>query len=232
MSEIAFVLDANALARIFYDDIGKNNLEKILTHPDSKLFTPEIGIIETVSALLAACNDKMVSQQEYRLAISALYNMIEDGDLTVLSPAQDYIKDCIAILEQYKIQPGKAFNGVDSMYILTSRLIADAFPQNDCTVVFVTSDNYLYNACSEEDSFETFHLWTCDLGCGHTEFIPKKYEKDRPAKYKKCANCGSKVLIEQAKESSNRCPKCGKRCAVCIYNACLSTYKINFEKWS
>lgn len=232
MSEIAIVLDASALARIFYDDIGKNNLEKILAHPTSTLFTPEIGIIETVSALLAACNDNMVSQQEYQLAVSALYNMIEDGDLKVLSPAQDYIKNCIAILEKYKRQPGKAFDGVDSVYILTSRLIADALPQNDVTVVFVTSDNNLYNACIEEDSFEAFHFWTCNLGCGHNEFIPKKYAKDKPAKYETCANCGSQVLIEQAKASTNRCPTCGKHCPICSYDVCPSTYTIDLEKWS
>jgi len=232
MSEIAFLLDASALARIFYDDIGKTNLGNILNYPDSILYTPEIGIIETVSALLAACNSKDISLKEYTLAVSALYNMIEKEELNVLSLTDDYVQDCISILEQYKTKPEKGFNGMDAIYILLSRMIAHTVSGSNVTVVFVTSDTKLYNACQEELSFKTFHFWTCDLGCGHIEHIPKKFDKEKAARYVKCDNCGSQVLVEKAHKSLNRCPTCGKFCPDCTIGVCPSTYSIDFRRWS
>jgi predicted nucleic acid-binding protein len=232
MSEIAFLLDASALARIFYDDIGKTNLENILNYPGSILYTPEIGIIETISALLAACNSEDISIEEYTLAVSTLYNMVDKGELNVLSLTDDYVQDCISILEQYKTKPDKGFNGMDAIYILVSRMIAHTVAGANVTVVFVTSDTKLYNACQEEPSFKTFHFWTCDLGCGHIEHIPKKFAKKKPARYAKCNNCGSQVRIEEDHESSNRCPICGKLCPDCSIDVCPSTYSIDFRRWS
>ena len=66
--EIAFLLDANALARKFYDEIGKNNLQKIFSYPKASFFIPRIGIIETLSALLAAQNQNLISSFEYNAA--------------------------------------------------------------------------------------------------------------------------------------------------------------------
>jgi len=232
MSEIAFLLDASALARIFYDDIGKTSLENILNYPDSTLYTPEIGIIETISALLAACNSEDISLKEYTLAVSTIYNMVEKRELNVLSLTDDYVQDCISILEQYKTKPEKGFNGVDAIYIFLSRMIAHTVSGANVTVVFVTSDVRLYNACQEETSFKTFHFWTCDLGCGHIEHIPKKFAKEKPARYAKCNNCGSQVLVEEAHESPNRCPTCGQLCPDCSIDVCPSAYSIDFRRWS
>lgn len=229
MSEIAFVLDASALARKFYDDLGKTNLDKIFTQLDASFFIPEIGIIETVSALLAACNGGQISLEEYKAAVSVLYKMIEGEDIHVLSPPNNYVKDCISILEQYKRIPGKSFNGVDAIYISLSRSIADNLAPDGISVIFVTSDTKLYNACQEETSFKTFHFWTCNLGCGHTNFIPQKGAKNKAAKYVKCHECKSDVIVTPQVPTPNRCPICGQSCSDCNLKACPSTYEVNLE---
>ena len=90
MSDIAFVLDASALSRKFYDDIGKSNLEKIFSRSDDSFFVPEIGIIETISALLSSVNSQAISLDEYGAAKSALYNMIENNEIYVISPENGF----------------------------------------------------------------------------------------------------------------------------------------------
>lgn len=232
MSDIAFVLDASALSRKFYDDIGKSNLEKIFSRSDDSFFVPEIGIIETISALLSSVNSQAISLDEYGAAKSALYNMIENNEIYVISPENGfYWNECISILEEYKLEPEKSFNGADSIYINSSRKVAETLAPEGIRVIFVTSDNKLYNACKEEDSFDTFHFWTCNFGCGHANVIPVKGAKDTPAKQVKCNNCNSMFEVKPEKISPNTCQECGSHCHECNINICPSTYEIDIDVW-
>lgn len=232
MSEIVFILDASALSRRFYDDIGKRNLDTIFDSPNAAFFTPEIGIIETVSALLAAANAGDISLNEYRAAKSALFNLVNNGDLNVV-PVDDYVSECVSILETYKTIPGKGFNGTDSLYVYLSKTIADELASSsyDKEVVFVTSDRHLFNACKEEASFHTINFWTCDLGCGHEEFIPKKGAKDRLPKHRQCPSCDSQVVVSDAVDSPNTCLTCGGHCPECRHNRCPSTYVLDLTPY-
>lgn len=228
MDNIVFILDACALARKFYNDIGKINLDTVFGIEEAVFIIPEIGIIETISALLAACNEKKITYNEYKLAVSSLFKMINDKQINVIKLKSDYVKDSIAILEKYKVQEGKSFNGIDSIYILLCNEIANQLNDFNRKVIFVTSDNKLYNASLDETNYNTFHFWTCDLGCGHTQLIPKKGMIDTPEKVINCSVCQNKIVVKEEKKSSNTCPICGAHCINCDYTSCVSTFIPSF----
>ena len=228
MSRLCFVLDANAMARRFFDDIGKRNIDAIFNRTNSTYIVPDICIVETCSALLASYNEGIITDIDYQSAKSALFNMIDKGEINVVT-IYDYTKDSISLLEKYKSQPSKGFNGVDAIYILCSKKIADNLANTVAKVIFVTSDNKLYNAAKDESSFESFHFWTCDLGgCTCAPFIPKKNDSDRNAEYKTCDSCGNNIMIKTSYTSPNSCPHCKKHCSDCQYYSCPSSYTHKF----
>ncbi len=226
--EIAFLLDANALARKFYDDIGKNNIQKIFNHPNASFLIPRIGIIETISALLAAQNARQISPSEYNDAKSAISRMIDDGDLIVIESIDDLSDKCIEILEEYKVQEGKSFDGVDSIYIATGREIAESFVNEEISLIFVTSDNPLYRAAKDETTFDTFHFWSCDYGCGHIVVIPKREHKDVEEQTKECPSCGTQIVVKEKFLTKNTCSICRSHCEDCTITKCPSTYTVDF----
>jgi len=229
MNEFVFVLDASALSRRFYDDVGKNNLDKIFNYPNSSYYIPDIGIIETCSALLALENQGLIRHSEYQAAMSAIYTMIDAEELNVIRFTDDFAREAVEILEKYKIQEHKSFNGMDSIYIIVSRRIAEILNGQEVKIVFVTSDTRLYNAAKDENLFDAFHFWTCDLGCGCGTFIPAKSDHDRAPEVKKCEVCGNMLEVRVAKISRNTCNSCNRHCAKCKLEICPSTFSLNFS---
>jgi len=229
MNEIVFILDACALSRRLFNDIGSKNLNEIFNIKNATIYIPEIAVIETISALLSAYNSSHINYNDYLSAKSVLFNMIRNNIIYIISLPVEYVKKSILILEEYKIFPGKSFNGIDSIYILTCRTIVKTLEGTNKKVIFVTSDNKLYNASKDETSYKSFHFWTCDLGCKHIEFIPDKGKKDKPEKVIKCNNCNNNIILEKKFTTNNTCTVCNNHCIECNLLNCISTYIPNFN---
>ncbi|GAX62364.1 oxygen-sensitive ribonucleoside-triphosphate reductase [Candidatus Scalindua japonica] len=106
-------------------------------------------------------------------------------------------------------------------------MIANELIGTDTKIFLITSDQKLYNAAKDESLFETFHFWTCNLGCGHQNHIPAKGAKDRQRENFECKKCGTNTLIRSEFISTNTCPICGNHCSECNYENCVSTYILN-----
>jgi hypothetical protein len=158
--------------------------------------------------------------------------MIADGKLIVIQPIDDLSNICVEVLEEYKVQEGKSFNGVDSIYIATGRGIAGDFTDEGMSFIFITSDNNLYRAAKDEDTFHAFHFWSCNYGCGHVVGIPDRKGKDREEQTKRCPECSNQVVVREGHITRNTCPECGNHCGYCTIEECPSTYTVDFRSIS
>lgn len=153
--------------------------------------------------------------------------MIEEEELIVIS--DDLSQECVEVLEEYKTQEGKSFNGVDVFYIVAGREMSRTLDSKNIRLIFITSDRKLYNAARAEVGFDTFHFWSCDYGCNHVVKIPDKEDKDAEKQTVKCPNCDNQVVVKEQYISSNTCSECSKHCEYCTIEECSSTYTVDFH---
>ena len=208
---IYFVLDACALARIYFPDIGTRNLLQIYNYPDSKILVPHIAYSETISVLISALNQRLIDDNQYRLTKAGLSSDLLSGKILSVEITDVHISASEQLLEKHKRQPGKMkLGGADALYLALALQLASSLQRFGGRVVLVTSDSALYSAALAESGIEAFHFWTCDLGCWcGTVWIPIKGSPQPP-------------------KLSNTCPSCGTTCEPCSVERCLSRYQVSF----
>lgn len=79
-----FVYDANAVARIYFPDIGTYNLKQIAGLPDKAILIPRLAQIESCSAFLEAVDQKHITQREYDFVKKRLNSDIARNILQVV----------------------------------------------------------------------------------------------------------------------------------------------------
>jgi len=208
---IYFVLDACALARIYFPDIGTRNLLQIYDYPGSKIFVPHIAYSETISVLISALNQRLIDDNQYRLTKAGLSSDLLSGKILSVEITDVHISASERLLEKHKRQPGKMkLGGADTLYLALALQLASSLQRFGGRVILVTSDNALYNAALDESDIEAFHFWTCDLGCRcGTVWIPIKGSLQPP-------------------KLSNTCSSCGATCESCGVERCPSGYQVSF----
>lgn len=201
---IVFVLDACALARIYFEDIGAKNMRQIADYPSSVLIVPNLAHCEAVSAMTSALNNRQMDATQYATVKGALAGNFHTGKIRALLVEDDIVTLGTQLLEKHKVRSGKmALGGVDVLYLALALNLARQMKPFGIRTVLTTSDRALYNSALDEPELEAFHFWTCDLGCGCTSIIPIKGQ-------------------------ANSCPQCGRTCAPCRIDLCSSTYQIVF----
>lgn len=205
---ILFVLDACAAARIYFKDIGTKNMRQVYVYPQSLMLVPGIALCEVLSTLISAYNNRVINTAQYKAARAAFEGDLRAGKIRSLNTTPATINLAATLLCKHKIQPGKmGLGGADSLYLATASHLAAAVEEYDCRVVLITADKALYNAAQDESNVESFHFWTCDMGC----------------------DCGVEVIpIKGRPTSPNICPNCGRVCTECRHDLCPSTYQVTF----
>jgi predicted nucleic acid-binding protein len=208
---IYFVLDACALARIYFPDIGTRNLLQIYDYPDSKILIPHLAYSETISVLISALNQHFIDDDQYRLAKARLSSDLLSRKILSVEVTDVHISASGRLLEKHKRQPGRMkLGGADALYLALALQLASSLQHFGGRVILVTSDGALYSAALDEPDIEAFHFWTCDLGCQcGTVWTPIKGAPQPP-------------------KPSNTCSTCGATCDICCEERCPSKYRVSF----
>jgi predicted nucleic acid-binding protein len=201
---MVLVLDACAVARVYFEDIGTRNMLQIYNYPGSVLIVPNFAHCEAVSAMTSALNNHELDVTQYATAKGALAGDFHTGKVRTLLVEDDIVTLGIQLLEKHKVQPGRmALGGADVLYLALALNLSAQMRPFGIRTILVTSDKALYNSAVDEPDLEAFHFWTCDLGCGCTSIIPVKGQ-------------------------ANSCPQCGQTCVLCRVDLCPSTYQVVF----
>ncbi len=205
---ILFVLDACAVARVYFRDIGTRNMRQIYAYPQSQMIVPSVALCEILSTLISAYNNRVLDGTQYRASRAAFEGDLKRGKIRSFNVVPAVIELARELICKHKVQSGKmGLGGADSIYLALALHLARIVKSHGWRVILVTSDGALYNSAMDEPELETFHFWTCDMGC----------------------NCGVEVIPIKGKPiSPNTCPNCGKACPECRYDLCPSRYKVTF----
>jgi len=188
---IFFILDACAIARIYFPDIGTKNRLSIYNYPNSKMLAPNFAYSEAISALISTLNQRLIDQSQYRLAYARLTSDFSTHKIRATRISDAHINLSARLLDKHKMQPGRMrLSGADSIYLAMALRLSMQIKRFNGRVILVISDGALYNSACDESSIEPFHFWTCNLGCG----------------------CGTTII--PIKGDSNSCLSCGKTCAI------------------
>lgn len=205
---ILFVLDACAIARVYFKDIGTRNMRQIYVHPQSQMIVPSVALCEVLSTLISAYNNRVLDETQYRASLAAFEGDLKTGKIRSFNVVPAVIELARDLICKHKVQPGRmGLGGADSIYLALALHLARTVKSYGWRVILVTSDGALYNSAMDESELEAFHFWTCDMGC----------------------DCGIELIPIKGKPvSPNTCPKCGKVCSECRYDLCPSRYKVTF----
>ncbi|MFQ6044040.1 MAG: type II toxin-antitoxin system VapC family toxin [Candidatus Poribacteria bacterium] len=202
-----FVYDANAVARIYFPDIGTDNLKQIASLPDKAILIPRLAQIESCSAFLEAVDQGHITQREYNFVKRRLNSDIARDVLQVVELDNKQALKAQELLERHRPIPGvrRKLKGADSVYLATAVLLADSMKPVDVRVILVTSDMALYQSALSEPNVEAFHFWTCQ-----------------------CPKCGQIDIPTKMKEHQCPNPKCTFACISCCLANCKSAYVVGF----
>ena len=180
---ILFVMDACAVARRYFTDIGTRNTDQLFNYPDSILVLPNIARSETVSAMIAAYNAMLIDEAMRDSAIVQFADDVQNGVLFLEVKVNDtHISESIRLLEKHKIVPhgtygtGKAdIGGADSIILSIAVELAQSAQQSNDRTILVTSDRALYRAANDErrkpakrqfEAERSEQIWRCSIS-GH-----------------------------------------------------------------
>jgi len=202
-----FVYDANAVARIYFPDIGTYNLKQIVSLPDKAILIPRLAQIESCSAFLEAVDQGHITQREYNFVKQRLNSDIARNILQVVELDDKQALKAQELLERHRPIPGvrRKLKGADSVYLATAVLLADSMKPAGVRVILVTSDIALYQSALSEPNLEAFHFWTCQ-----------------------CPKCGRIDIPAKMKEHQCPNPKCAFACIPCCLANCKSEYVVRF----
>ncbi|MCK4314910.1 MAG: type II toxin-antitoxin system VapC family toxin [Anaerolineae bacterium] len=208
---LVFVLDACALARVYFKDIGISNMLYIYNYPDSRLVIPSIAYPEVVSTLVSTLKGHSITAAHFHEARKLLSRDLSARKALSIEVTAELAATAAGLLEKHKTQPGRGkLSGADAVYLALAVDLAKNLAGSDDRVILVTSDGPLYQAALDEPNVEAFHFWTCDLGCKcGIVWIPIKGSPQPP-------------------KPSNICPTCGRTCDPCSVSTCPSMFKVSF----
>lgn len=221
-----FFLDANALARLYFPDIGKKNIDYIYNFPNSQEITIEFALLEVYGVLCKCFNAGILTISDIRSVLTQIMTDCVNQKIILLNSSPYLIgRDAKRLLFLHATTPGMTFNSADALYLAAcidfAKIVND--PKK---LIFVTSDKPLYNAAKTYNSFSTFHFWTCNLGNIYvSEFIPVKSHKDTSEVVHNCRS-GEKIIIKPASAKKNFDTLTNAHCPVCNINVCPNTYPI------
>lgn len=222
-----FVFDVNAIARLYFSDIGHKNLVHIFNLPDSLFYTITISKIELRSALIKSCSERPapLNKSDVTKIMTKFYFDLSRNKIIMLE-SEPLIGSSIThtLINNYASSGQTSFNAVDALYLSCCLLLRKQFKTTP-KVVFVTSDRKLYNAAEKEKSIDAFNFWTCNLGNPYVnEFLPQKGKGVISEKKFKCPSCKSETILRHSKPSPNSDGATGASCAICHITNCPSTF--------
>jgi len=201
---IYFVLDANAAARCYFDDIGTGNMMQILAYSDSLFVVPNIIRVEVTSALLASMNEGLLSRDEVDSAIANMGRDFSRPSFVPIRVSDWHLDAAVELLRTHKGLPGRNIGGVDAIYLAIACHFGRMAPPED-KVILVTSDMALYNCALAEPGIEAFHFWTCQ-----------------------CPKCGTVLIPAKGRDHHCPGPDCDFECLPCSLANCRSVYTVSF----
>ncbi len=209
---ISFLLDACAMARHYFPDIGTANVDQIFAYPNSIEVIPNLARVETASAMIATFNSGVIGKDVLDLALTTFLDDVQKHKIIEVEVSDQHISDGIHLLQRHKYIPrgqrgtGKAgIGGADAVYLAIALSLMREAKETGDRVILVTSDWALYQSALDEPELDVFHFWTCQ-----------------------CGECGNVRIPTKAQD--NVCPVCGKRCQPCRFENCDSTFTVNFER--
>ena len=202
---IWFVLDANAIARCYFHDIGTRNLLQILRYPESEFIVPDLAQIEAVSATLSCRNEGFLSDDEADAVIGRIAMDFLSGKLVKVDVEEACIQESIRLLKTHKGEPGRNLSAMDAVYLAVACRLGRAVSPERAKVILVTSDMALYRCALAEASIEAFHFWTCQ-----------------------CPKCGTVLIPTKGKKHHCPGPDCDFECLPCSLANCRSAYTVSF----
>jgi len=104
---IFFILDACAIARIYFPDIGTRNMLKIYNYPNSRMLVPSFAYSETISALISTLNQRLIDQTQYKFAYARLTSDFSTYKIGTIRISDAHINLSARLLEKHKTQPGR-----------------------------------------------------------------------------------------------------------------------------
>ncbi|MBC8448952.1 MAG: type II toxin-antitoxin system VapC family toxin [Chloroflexi bacterium] len=203
---IWFVLDANAIARCYFQDIGTQNLLQILRYPDSEFIVPDLAQVEAVSATLSCGNAGLLSDDEADAVIGRIAMDFLSGKLVKVDVEEICIQESIRLLKTHKGAPGRNLGAMDALYLAVACRLSQIVSPAEAKVTLVTSDMALYNCALAEPAVEAFHFWTCQ-----------------------CPQCGIVLIPSKAKAHHCPGPDCDFECLPCSLANCRSAYTVSFD---
>ena len=198
---IHLFLDACALARRYFYDVGSRNIDQLFGLTDSAYLTDMLGIPETAGALRSTFENPQFPtfrRQQFDAAIGLLTNHWRT-QYQVLQIDPQAASDATALIYHHNLRGG------DAVHLALALKYRDAVltkEPND-TIIVVTSDDRLADAATAK-GLKVFHFWQCQCPSCGVEFRPRKY-------------------------NMNTCPGCNFTCR-CGGPTCTSTYEITAEK--
>ena len=199
-----FFLDACAVARRYFDDIGSGNIRQIFGMSDSLALAPEIVKPEVVSTIISSYNGRFISREEMSNALLLFEKDLRDSNLLVWEMYDRHFDGAVGVLKRHKIVgegergSGKAgIGGADALYLAMALELSERGKEQEDHLVFVTADQALYRCACDEPGLKVFHFWSC-----------------------LCPQCGN-VFIPQ-KGLENTCASCGWVCKGCVVENCRS----------
>ncbi len=114
---ILFLLDACAVARHYFPDVGTANVDQIFAYPDGTPVIPNLARAETVSAMIAAFNGGVIEKDVLDLALTTFLDDVQKRKIVEIEVHDRHISDSIHLLQKHKFLPrgqigtGKAGRG-------------------------------------------------------------------------------------------------------------------------
>lgn len=203
-----FFLDACAVARRYFDDIGSGNIRQLFEMADSLALAPEIVKPEVVSALISSYNGRFISREEMSNALLLFEKDLRESHLLVWEMYDRHFDEAVDVLKRHKIveegEPGggkAGIGGADALYLAMASELSERGRTQGDPLIFVTADRALYRCACDEPGLEVFHFWSCQ-----------------------CPQCG-KVFIPR-KGLENTCEGCGWVCTRCAVENCQSELNV------
>ena len=200
---IHLFLDACALVRRYFTDVGSRSIDQLLALQDAAYVTDILAIPEAAGALRGTLGDTRFPefrQPEFDAAFGLLINHWRT-QYEVLQIDEFAANDAMSLIYRHNLRGGDALHlALALRYNATVRSVS-----GEDAVVLVTSDPQFVSAAAAE-GLKVFHFWRCQCPRCGLEFVPRKNAKT-PQTHPGC-------------DFSCRCGK----------DQCTSVYQITEEK--
>lgn len=183
-----YFFDSCAIARYYCIDIGTSIIQQLVSSGNG-LVMSSFSSVEVISAFAALKrgNHTGFGNPEFNNATNA-FQADQDKKFLLLEMNSKSFNKAIELIKNYNTY---RLHSADALLLATCLNFSDLAATDNHQVVFITSDQAVYDVAIIESQtrtyFSAFHFWQCQCRNCHSVFKIIKYE------LAKCPNCGQVV---------------------------------------